>query len=306
MAHRRRESHLKHSNIIKDLLIVSAIAVTMFVVSSHFDILEKFKDFSHSYEHLQLDEAIIVFATLAFMMMIFSVRRVYELQQDIVERRRSEEALRRHEEWFKSLIENASDLITVLDRHGIIRYGSSAVANVLGYHPKALIGENAFTLVHPDEGPAVLQSFTRILEAPGLTHAVEFRLRHQDGSWHYFESIGSHFRPEADEAAVIVNARCIDERKRIEQSLAECSRRLESIRSISVEITRELEIATLLTLIHERLGELLGRSSVVFLWDDDQHWLVPTVWHGLPAWVQQAPLRLAKALRGASPSGGKG
>jgi PAS domain S-box-containing protein len=180
MENQRRDSHLKHTKAIKDLLIVSAISVAIFVIASHLNILEKFIHFSQRYEHLQLDEVIIVCAILAFVMMIFSVRRVHELQQDIGERKRAEEALRRHEERFRLLIENASDIITVLDRDGIIRYGSPSVANILGYNPKELIGENAFALVHPDDVPDVLQTFTHILEAPGLTQAVQFRLRHQD------------------------------------------------------------------------------------------------------------------------------
>jgi hypothetical protein len=53
---------------------------------SHLDILEKFTNFFHRYKHLQLDEVIIVCATLAFVMMIFSMRRAHELQQDIVAR----------------------------------------------------------------------------------------------------------------------------------------------------------------------------------------------------------------------------
>jgi PAS domain S-box-containing protein len=299
MENQCRESHLKTTRSVKDVMIVSGISIAIFVIASHIDILEKFTKFSHQYEYLQLDEMIIVFATLALAMIIFSVRRVHELQQDIIERTRAEEALRRHEERFRLLIENASDIITVLDHHGTIRYGSPSVANVLGYNPKELIGENAFALVHPDDLPGVLQTFRRILDAPGETQSVEFRFRHKNGSWQFFESIGSHFRAESGEAAVIVNSRCINERKQVEQSLAERSRRLEIIRSISTEITRELDLSTLLRLIHECMGELLGsRSSVVFLWDDEQQLLIPKVWHGLPAWVQQLRLRRGEGIAG--------
>jgi hypothetical protein len=75
----------------------------------------------------------------------------------------------------------------------------------------------------------VLQTFTRLLEAPGLTQAVECRLRHEDGYWQFFESIGSHSHAESDEAAVMVNSRCINERTQVEQSLAARSRRSEPI-----------------------------------------------------------------------------
>jgi PAS domain S-box-containing protein len=299
MEKQRRESYLKSTRAARDLLIVLAISIAIFLLSLHIDILEKATHFSRRYEYLQLDEMIIVLAALAFAMIIFSARRVYELKQDIIARRRAEEALRRHEERFRLLIENASDIITVLDRHGAIRYGSPSVTNVLGYNPKELIGENAFALVHPDDVPGVLQTFTHVLEAPGMTQSVEFRFRHKDGSWRFLESIGSHFQAESGEAAIVVNSRCISERKQVEQSLAERSRRLEVIRSISAEITRELDLSKLLTLIYERMGELLGsQSGVVYLWDDEQQLLIPKIWHGLPAWVQQIRLGLGEGIAG--------
>lgn len=222
-------------------------------------------------------------------MIIFSVRRLQELKQDILVRNRAEDTLRRSEEHFRLLIKNALDLITVLDRHGTIRYGSPSIANVLGYDLEELIGANAFALVHPDDLPEVLQTFTHILQNPGATRSVEFRFRHRDGSWQFFESIGSHYRDELGEAAVIVNSRCIHERKLVEQSLAERSRRLDVIRSICVEITHELDLATLLGLILTRAIELLGsRSGVIYLWDEPQQTLIPKAWHAMEAWMQEA------------------
>jgi PAS domain S-box-containing protein len=299
MENQRRESHLKSTRAIKDLMIIAAISLTTFLISFHIDILEKFTQFSQRHEYLQLDEIIIVFVVLAFAMIIFSVRRVGELKQDIVERKRVEEALRRNEEWFRLLIENASDTITVLDRHGAIRYGSPSVATVLGYSPEELIGENVFAFVHPDDVPSVLQTFTRILETPGVTPSVEFRFRHKDGSWQFFEAIGSHLRDESDEAAVIVNSRCINERKQDEQSLAERSQRLEVIRSVSVEITRELDLSSLLGLILKRAIELLGsRAGAIYLWDDTQQVLIPWAWHEMDAWMREVRFAPGEGVAG--------
>jgi PAS domain-containing protein len=50
--------------------------------------------------------------------------RTTELQAEIAERARAEEALRRSEEHFRLLIENASDIITILNSDGTIRYHS--------------------------------------------------------------------------------------------------------------------------------------------------------------------------------------
>jgi len=86
MENQDRESQLKETRAIQDLLVVSAISIVILAISSHLDILEKFTKFFHRYKHLKLDEVIIMCATLAFVMMIFSMRRAHELQQDIVAR----------------------------------------------------------------------------------------------------------------------------------------------------------------------------------------------------------------------------
>ena len=299
MENRRRESYLTGNRAAKDLIIVSLILIAVFIIATYIDFLKTFILVSERYEYLQLDEMIVVFVVLAIAMIIFSVRRVVELKQYVIQRKRTEGALRHNEEWFRSLIENASDIIAVLDPHGTLRYGSPSLATALGYSPAELIGENVFALVHQDDVPGILQLLSRIVETPGMTQSVEFRLRHKDGSWQFFESIGSHCRDESGEATVIVNSRCVNERKQVERSLAERSRRLEVIRSISVEITRELDLSKLLTRIHEGMGELLGsRSGVVYLWDEAQQLLIPNIWHGLPPWVQQVRLRLGEGIAG--------
>ena len=64
----------------------------------------------------------------------------------IVERRRAEEALRAREEHFRSLIENAHDLIWILTSDGSIRYASPACSRVLGYSADQLTGRSVFDL----------------------------------------------------------------------------------------------------------------------------------------------------------------
>src|SRR5919198_638434 len=61
-----------------------------------------------------------------------------------LERARVEEALRKSEEHFRSLTENASDIVTILGDDGIMRYTSPSVERLLGYQATELLGRNAF------------------------------------------------------------------------------------------------------------------------------------------------------------------
>ncbi len=75
--------------------------------------------------------------------------------EDVTDRRRAEEALRASEERFRSLVQNASDLISILDADGIVRYESPSHQRVLGLYPEEHAGRNVLDLVHPEDRQAV-------------------------------------------------------------------------------------------------------------------------------------------------------
>jgi len=125
--------------------------------------------------------------------------------------------LRSREELFRSLIENASDVITILSADGTSLYESPAVARVLGRSPDELVGLPNFALLHSDDLPAVKETFARILagEEPG---PIELRLRHRDGSWRTVEAIGRRRRQEG-EWVVVVNYRDVTDQRQLQEQL---------------------------------------------------------------------------------------
>ncbi|BAZ37789.1 multi-sensor signal transduction histidine kinase [Calothrix sp. NIES-4101] len=138
------------------------------------------------------------------------------VQRDITERKHTEEALRRSEERFRSLIENALDIITILGADGIIYYGSPSVEKVLGYNTTELIGRNFFEYIHPED-LANCRNITNVIQIPELTRPIEFRCRHKDGSWCSLEAIGQKFVDDAAESRIVINSRDITERKRLDE-----------------------------------------------------------------------------------------
>src|SRR3989454_12713730 len=67
-----------------------------------------------------------------------------------IDRASAEDALRRSEEHFRSLIENALDIVTVIGEDGTFQYASPSVERLLGYRPGELLQRNVFQFVHPD------------------------------------------------------------------------------------------------------------------------------------------------------------
>lgn len=148
-----------------------------------------------------------------------SFRGYRGFDHDITERKRAESALQESESHFRAMIENSSDIITVLDLDGTIRFESPSFERLLGYAQHEIDGRIAFDFIHPDDLPAVIEKFQRIVQQPGETHTAEFRFRHQDGSWLSLEGVGRATCDARSRSCVIVNSRDITERKRAERSL---------------------------------------------------------------------------------------
>ena len=141
------------------------------------------------------------------------------LQEEIKAHTVSEDLRRQSEVYFRSLIENALDLITVLDGSGKILFESPSIERLLGYRRDELIGAVVFEYLHPDDRSAAQDTFTRLLRAPGTSELIEIRVLHRDGSWRIFESIGKSLI-DADQAVrIIVNSRDSTERKMLEEDI---------------------------------------------------------------------------------------
>ena len=140
------------------------------------------------------------------------------VKQDVSERRRTEDALRQSEEYHRSLLDNALDLIVVLDGEAVVRYASPSVERVLGYRPEEMVGTSTLGRLHPDDLARVSQLLRTGRTTPGFTASVEYRIRHKDGTYRTFEAVASSLLHHPAVAGIIVNARDVTERKQSEET----------------------------------------------------------------------------------------
>ena len=127
--------------------------------------------------------------------------------------------LRKRDEIFQAVTENAADMIALVDVKGHRLYNSPSYKRVLGYSPSELSETSSFEQIHPDDRMRVLEAAREARES-GIGRQLEYRIRHKDGSWRVLESVASTIRDAKGAVAklVIVN-RDITERKRAEQQL---------------------------------------------------------------------------------------
>jgi PAS domain S-box-containing protein len=144
---------------------------------------------------------------------------------------RSELALRRSEEHFRTLIENGSDYIMIFDRTGSITYVGPSVERILGYRPEEVLAIGRVeALVHPEDVARVGEAVAAIFAAPGEVVRLEFRVRHRDGGWRVFESFGRTLRVDSAEAGAVANARDITPHAEAEEALRRAKEEAEQAR----------------------------------------------------------------------------
>lgn len=93
--------------------------------------------------------------------------------RDITQRKKDENALKEREQWYRSIVENASEIIFNITMQGQFNFISNNIAELWGYTPDDVIGKSIYDFIHPDDLSVATESLTKPVKSRILT---EFRL----------------------------------------------------------------------------------------------------------------------------------
>jgi len=139
--------------------------------------------------------------------------------RDITGRQKAKQTLEQNKEYFQALIENAYDVILIMNVNGGVDYVSPSIKQSLGYEQEEYMGKKPFDLVHPDDLQDCIDHFARVIQTPHYFGYEELRIRHKDGSWRNIEAAANNLLDIPSVAGVVVNFHDITERKRSEETL---------------------------------------------------------------------------------------
>ncbi|HNR90634.1 MAG TPA: PAS domain S-box protein [Spirochaetota bacterium] len=148
-----------------------------------------------------------------------AVRGIVINTRDVTDRKEAERALEDRERYYRTLIENSSDVIAILDDTGRAIYASPSAESILGLSHGERIGENAFEYVHPDDRERTLHILSDALSKEEEVIRAEFRFLHKDGTWRYLDVIGNDRRKDTAISGIVVNIRDVTERRLMEDAL---------------------------------------------------------------------------------------
>ena len=147
-------------------------------------------------------------------------------------------------EGFRSLIEHSPDAISLIDPHGEVLYASPSTAEVLGYEPEELVGQNGWDLIHPEDRDHSSLMLKQVLSEPSGPIRWHPRIRRKDGSYSWVESTVSNLLVEPEVKAIVVNHRDINARTAVDieqrQKAGKLARSSSELEEFSYSVVHDL------------------------------------------------------------------
>ncbi len=122
-------------------------------------------------------------------------------------------------DFYKDLVEESIDLLSILSLTGEILFESAAVKSVLGYDEGELIGKNAFTLIRPEHSPGILALVPEALLHPEKNYRFEVPYKHKNGTWIWLECSARIRELPQFGKCILLHSRDITDRKSITDNI---------------------------------------------------------------------------------------
>lgn len=140
-----------------------------------------------------------------------------ELKRSNIQLEEQVEEVNRTQKRMQVLLENASEVVTIYESDGTIRYISPSVEKILGYRAEEMIGIRDVIYVHEEGIPAVEKMFADLIDDPDHTITIQFSYLRKSGERIWLEATGTNLINDTAIAGIVVNSRDITERRRAER-----------------------------------------------------------------------------------------
>jgi len=127
-------------------------------------------------------------------------------------------------DFLPALVENTLDVLVVLEADGRFRYASPSLVRVAGWRPAEVVGTTVLTYVHPDDQATVAAVLADMPGNPGIQRLIEYRFRHQDGSWRWVQSLGASRLDDPRVQGIVFSVRDITDQRQLTERLLQTQR----------------------------------------------------------------------------------
>lgn len=167
--------------------------------------------------------------------------------QDVSERKRAEDAVQERESFLETMLSNASDVVSVIDADGTVRFKSGNIEKVFGWTAADRVGANAWEMVHPDDFSRLRDEFLAFVTGGAKEVTTELRYRCKDETYKLVKLHAANLSSNSTVNGFLLNFHDITERRELEIDLAKALDDYETIFESTqdamflIEVTREGE-----------------------------------------------------------------
>jgi diguanylate cyclase (GGDEF)-like protein/PAS domain S-box-containing protein len=176
-------------------------------------VLERVADLGRLQNTIFIATPVVFTAGLLLLGLFWWVLTVYQRRID------EQRTLQLSELRFRALVQNAADLILVVDAAGTVQYGSPSLEEMLGVRSEGTVGSDLLQFLHPEDISKIRSFFAEALKRPGHLATGEFRVKDKAGAWHYLEAIANNLTDNQAVRGMLLTCRDVSQRRALEDEM---------------------------------------------------------------------------------------
>ena len=224
--------------------------------------------------HLRADGELI-FVELESNPILYNERKArIVLANEVTDKIAIQRELLLSERRFRALVQDASDMITIIDKDFNYTYVSPASLRVFGIEPKSVIGSYAFDFIHSDDFDRVLQEAGEIWQQKQILLSP-YRYRDVNGNWLWIETKATNLLDDPAVKGIVCISKDITKRIEDEQVLRENVERFNMVSKATSDVIWDCDFETKTIAWNKTICEVLGYDNLTLTstkwWEDRIH-----------------------------------
>lgn len=178
---------------------------------------------------------------------------------DITEKIEAEKALRASEQRFRALVQEGTDLISILDREGNYKYVSPTTQSILDIAPEQFLEKNVFDFIFEGDRKRIMAQFATLTDQKRI-EISPYRFKDGSNNYRWIETVLTDMTDDPAVAGIVANSKDITLRIENEKQIKESIDRYNTVSKATSETIYEWNFSTNTVLWNKGMPEIFGHA----------------------------------------------